>query len=65
MAAGLVGEAKAVGVADSVGGEADGRIEGCAADEAHVAHFVEFLFEAEGTGGGDVAGVVFGGDPHL
>ena len=65
VAAALVGEAKSAGVEDGSVIEADRAVERCAADESHVAHLVELVFEAEGAGGGDVACVDFGGNFKL
>src|SRR5690242_6662609 len=65
VAAALIDEAEAAGVENGLAIEADGVIERGAADQAHVAHLVELIFEAEGAGGSEFSGVFFGRDFHI
>ena len=65
VAAAFVGEAEAAGVEDGLAVEAYGIVQRGAANQTHVAHLVEFVFEAESAGGSEFGGVVLGRDFHL
>ena len=65
VAAAFVGEAEAAGVEDGLAIEAHGVVERCAADQTHVAHLVELVFEAERPRGSEHGGVILRRDFQL
>ncbi len=59
MAAAFIGEAKSAWVRHACAREANSVIKGGSANEAHVAHLIEFVFKAKGARRGDFAGIDF------